>query len=534
MSLRSPIPGRFQHPMLRLLEHEFDPSDDAQCDLRQAKDDEALVSDRVRALARFFAREASSPSPMPDFRAATLELAMHLRLRSLDPRLVELIQDCAPNIGRRTPARPGPTPAGLWLRELAGTDLVVSLLSKFESLDEGAWNSTQAECAIRLFKQGLLDRHCFTSEEALTAFVEWVQPLWSILLDTHAGDLMAATYYAETGTFAQICLRNRLDAEQPQSSTPERGTAPASPHAPGHVVIPGRIPPSEEKTDRATLAIYEDLRSPLPLTPVPSRETIEAAAKQLGQEFPWAKAALAPIIRDALARSVLGARAMGAPNLLLVGPPGTGKSRLARRVAEVFGLSFLPLPFSGIGDSKMLAGTARGWAGAQPSQVITFMLNARCANPWILIDEIDKASPQGGHHGAPSPTEQLLTLLEKETSSAWNDLFLQTPCDLSKVMWVATANSITHLPAPLRSRFDGHIVEIPAPSAADLRQVLPYIAQDIAAEWGVPLDALPAKLPDSLVTPNVRSARTLKVVARAYLNDAVLAQAYERPRPHAH
>jgi ATP-dependent Lon protease len=140
--------------------------------------------------------------------------------------------------------------------------------------------------------------------------------------------------------------------------------------------------------------------------------------------------------------------------------------------------------------------------------------------PLVLLDEIDKVTDSGNYAG-PAPTMLLLGLLEKENACRWRDLFLQAPCDLSKVVWYAAANSAAYLAAPLRDRF--RIIHVDAPKREHLRMVLPHVAHDLAREWGLPAGALP-ELPASLVTSGVKSLRDLRQVARAYATDWANAQ----------
>jgi MoxR-like ATPase len=284
----------------------------------------------------------------------------------------------------------------------------------------------------------------------------------------------------------------------------------------GHVVVTSEIPPSHDNVDKAQIATYQRLRAPLPLTELPSADRIHEIADRLAAEFPWALKPIGAIVREALARKLLGAQEMGGMAILLVGPPGCGKTRLARRLAEEFGLGFLPIPMGGQGDPKILTGTSRGWAGGQPSPIITAMLTMGTGNPLILVDEIDKSSESSAANHGPAPITILLGMTERENSQRWRDLFLQATCDLSKVLWVATANQSKHLSKALLDRF--RVIEIEAPSRAHMATTLPYIAADLETEWNLPAGALPA-LPASLVSSGVESLRDLRLLARTYVQD---------------
>jgi hypothetical protein len=437
---------------------------------------------------------------------------------SVDPRLTEerirLAAAAPPKLVGRGKASAPPPHAGAWVRRFASSDELVKMLAD----DQPIWNATQCASALRVIRQGLLETDIFTPAAARDAFIAWAQPFWRIVIE-HLGDVVRqlhpGDYAAAYGPHGQRLLWNRLQDETPVFTEPD----PARDGL-GHVVVVGPIPPAHDNTDKAQLAAFECLRAPLPLTELPSVERIHQIGARLAAEFPWAVKPIGAIVRDALARKLLGAQVMGGSNLLLVGPPGCGKTRLARRLAEEFEMGFLTLPMGGQSDPKIISGTSRGWAGGQPSPLITSMLTLRTANPLALIDEIDKALEAGPAQHGPAPLMQLLGLVEKENARRWRDLFLQAPCDVSKVLWVATANRITHLSSPLLDRF--RVIELEAPKREHMPATLPHIAADIELEWGLPTGTLPA-LPESLIAPGVQSLRDLRLVALAFVQDWAIA-----------
>ena len=101
-------------------------------------------------------------------------------------------------------------------------------------------------------------------------------------------------------------------------------------------------------------------------------------------------------------------------------------------------------------DVKVLKGVTRGWASNRTSRIVEFMLQTKTANPFFVLDEVDKTGCYRGHGG--DPQEALLDLLEPGNAARYQDVYLMTECDLSHCMYIATSNSLERLPDPLLSR----------------------------------------------------------------------------------
>lgn len=236
-----------------------------------------------------------------------------------------------------------------------------------------------------------------------------------------------------------------------------------------------KLPPREHETLRAT---YERMlekggeRFQVKPSGVPAME-------HLYEELPNFADVLDDIRRQ-LALCQDSRDALEIAPMLLLGPPGIGKTHFAREVARLLGTGLGFVSMSSLTAGWVLSGASSQWKGARPGKVFETLVEGVYANPVMVVDEIDKARTEHAY----DPLGALYSLLEHDTAEAFTDEFAEVPIDASQVIWVATANDERVIPEPILNRMN--VFEVQPPERDAARQIARRLYSSIRAahDWG--------------------------------------------------
>jgi ATP-dependent Lon protease len=226
-----------------------------------------------------------------------------------------------------------------------------------------------------------------------------------------------------------------------------------------------------------------------------------AEVLSLAERFPNFSEPIQYIAEQAALSHMRGAKGFRIPPLLLVGPPGIGKTHLAQSLADVLGSHVEIIGMSSATGGFALSGVDRGWATAKAGMIYSAIANGESLAPVVVLDEIDKANSDSKS----DPVGPLYQLLEPRTAVAFRDEFVGFGIDASHVVWIATANDLDRVPTALRSRF--HVFHIEDPNETQLRKITANMFAELTQGIAIAPESIPSAWLEKLSGCSVRDTR---------------------------
>jgi positive regulator of sigma E activity len=247
---------------------------------------------------------------------------------------------------------------------------------------------------------------------------------------------------------------------------------------------------------------------------IAEKEKLKAMKTILDEEFPWLEDVNKKAVENAIVFAALHGEAapLQMRPMLLLGPPGIGKTQWARRMAELSGTENKIISLAGKSSAQGLKSSERLYSGSGPSVLLNEIFKSGVANPVIVLDEVDKAENNqqgGGVQGV------LLQLLEKNTAKRFYDDFLEGEVDLSHIIFVATANDKGSVSEPLLSRMD--VLDLVGPRPEHAPNLAKTMTKDIANEFG--LSDIPIlKVVEPTIAKKLADGENLREIRNAVAN----------------
>jgi ATP-dependent Lon protease len=248
------------------------------------------------------------------------------------------------------------------------------------------------------------------------------------------------------------------------------------------VVFLEKLPDEFNKESRAAHDKFKRLEGvALPLF---HQDDLVSVRRKLVNEFPYAIGIIDNLLKPTFRRTSSGKKGLIFEPTILVGEPGLGKTRLLSRILEELDIYHRKISVAGMQDDQIF-GVAKGFSTALPSIMSTVIHDKEIGNPVFVLDEIDKANEGKFTH----IQHKLLGLLEKDEAMQWHEPYLQVPVNLYYVGWLMTANTLSTISEPLKSRC--HIMRMPAPDLEHIPQILQTIRKDLALDDGLDVRFIP-------------------------------------------
>lgn len=282
----------------------------------------------------------------------------------------------------------------------------------------------------------------------------------------------------------------------------------------GVVVFLSVTPPSQSAHNAADITKF--LRKVGVKYPqaIAEKEKLKTMKTILDEEFPWLEDVNKKAVENAIVFAALHGEAapLQMRPMLLLGPPGIGKTQWARRMAELSGTENKIISLAGKSNAQGLKSSERLYSGSGPSVLLNEIFKSGVANPVIVLDEVDKADNNqqgGGVQGV------LLQLLEKNTAKRFYDDFLEGEVDLSHIIFVATANDKGSVSEPLLSRMD--VLDLVGPRPEHAPNLAKTMTKDIANEFG--LSDMPIlKVVEPTIAKKLADGENLREIRNAVAN----------------